>query len=101
MFAHNNANLNVTATASTTEMVRAFVGAGVGISVLNMRPKTDLSNAGDKLCAIPIDTTSAPIRLVLGHMGGNQRRLVNTFADAFREYFNSDAALDLIVTHKA
>ena len=97
LFVQNAATLKVTATASTTEMVRGMVGAGVGVSVLNMRPKIDHSYAGDELVTIPIETTSPAIQLVLGHMGGKKRRLVETFADAFKEYFKSNAAKDLIV----
>ena len=100
MFAQNDMSPNIKARASTTEMVRALVGAGVGVSVLNLRPKTNHSNAGDALVAVPIQTASPPIQLVLGHMGGNQRRLVTTFADAIRDYFKSEAAKDLIVTRR-
>ncbi len=87
----------VVATASTTEMVRSLVGAGIGISILNMRPCTDVSYAGQQLVAVPLADQATPLRLVLGHLGGSQRRLAKTFAGACREHFASSAANQLIV----
>ncbi|MEE4239571.1 MAG: LysR family transcriptional regulator [Anderseniella sp.] len=88
----------IAATASTTEMVRSLVGVGIGISILNMRPLTDVSYAGDKLLAVPLAGSATPLRLVLGHLGGSQRRLAETFAKACREYFACNAANQLIVS---
>lgn len=91
--------VSIVATATTTEMVRSLVGAGIGCSILNMRPATDTSYAGDGLISIPFESASAkPLKLVLGHLGGNRRRLVQRFSDECRDYFNSDAAKKLIVS---
>jgi DNA-binding transcriptional LysR family regulator len=84
------------ALASTTEMVRSLVGAGIGCSILNMRPATQISYAGDELIAIPIRDADRPLKLVLGTLGGNPRRLVQAFSDACRAHFARPAVKDLM-----
>ena len=90
---------NIVATASTTEMVRSLVGAGIGSAILNMRPATHSSYAGDNVKTIPFSTPIRPLKLVLGHMGGNERRLVEVFRTACRDYFSSIDVEQLIVRH--
>ncbi len=82
----------IAASATTTEMVRSLVGAGAGYALLNMRPQTDVSYAGDRLAALPIIPAVKPLRLVLGHVPGNPRRLVRAFVDECRGHFTSGAA---------
>ncbi len=88
---------NVVATATTTEMIRSLVGAGVGCSILHMRPLIDTSYAGDRLVAIPIRPKVKSLRLVLGRLEGNPRRLVHAFVEECRQYFHSPAAEQLAV----
>lgn len=88
---------NIVATASTHEMVRSLVGAGVGCSILNMRPASTVTYAGDEVLAIPLRGDARALKLALGHMGGKPRRLVQAFMDATREYFALTAANELIV----
>ena len=88
----------VAATADTTEMVRSLVGAGIGCSVLNMRPLTNTSYAGEPLTAIPIRPRARPLRLVLGHLQENPRRLVRAFVEQCRTFFAGPDARHLIVT---
>ncbi len=92
------AGANVVATASTHEMVRSLVGARVGSSILNMLPSTAITYAGDEVVAIPVQSEVRPLRLVLGHVGGKPRRLVQAFMDACAGYFAQDAARELIVS---
>ena len=68
-------------------MVRSLVGADIGCAVLNMRPATDVSYAGDTVVAIPIRSPAPPLKLVLGLQSGKPRRLVQAFADACRALF--------------
>lgn len=89
---------NIVATASTAEMVRSLVGAGVGCSILNMLPATSVSYAGDGLRAIPMIEEVQSLRLVLGHLGGKQRRLVDVFKDECRQYFAGESVRHLVVT---
>ena len=88
----------IVATASSTEMVRSLVGAGVGCSVLNMRPHTSISYAGDTLVAIPLDPALPGLRLALGSLGGTSRRLVEVFKEALCESFANDSVAGLITT---
>lgn len=98
----HSVEVSIVATATTTEMVRSLVGAGIGCSILNMRPATDISYAGDGLTSIPFERSLAkPLKLVLGHLGGNRRRLVQRFSDECSHYFNSAAAKKLIVSDDA
>ncbi|MEM8645586.1 MAG: LysR family transcriptional regulator [Pseudomonadota bacterium] len=87
----------IVATASTHEMVRSLVGAGVGCSLLNMLPLAPLTYAGDALAAVPIKSSVKPLRLVLGHLGGKPRRLLQAFMEAALDYFDSEDAQALIV----
>lgn len=89
---------NIVATASTHEMVRSLVGAGVGCSILNMRPATAVTYAGDEVVAIPLRSDAPGLKLALGHVGSKPRRLVQAFMDATREHFAHAAAGNLIIT---
>ena len=97
LLAASGAEANVVTTASTHEMVRSMVGAGVGCAVLNMAPHSAVTYAGDEVAAVPIRSEAAPLKLVLGHLGGKPRRLIQAFIDALQAYFAGSAARDLIV----
>jgi len=88
---------HIVATASTLEMVRSLVSDGVGCSILNMIPFTGVTYTGNEVAAVPIRTTSRPLKLVLGYIDGKPRRLVQAFRDATYQYFGQKAAADLIV----
>lgn len=94
----NRIEAPVIAMASTTEMVRSLVGAGVGCSILNMWPSTDRTYAGDRVIAVPIRSAAQPLKLVLGHLDGNPRRLVHAFIEACLTHFALPQARELIVT---
>lgn len=88
---------SIVATATTVEMVRSLVGAGVGCSILHMRPLVDISYAGHPLAAIPFHPALKPMQLVMGYLPDNPRRLVQAFTDEMRKYFLSERARDIIV----
>ena len=98
---NNGVEAAFVATASTTEMVRSLVGAGVGGALLNMRPATDVSYAGEAVVAVPLRSPAPPLRLVLGLQSGKPRRLVQAFADACRAHFALPEANNLIVLGKS
>jgi len=85
------------ATASTHEMIRSVVGAGVGCSILNMIPAAETTYAGNGVVGIPIRSAERPLRLALGHLGGKPRRLVQAVSKAIKQYFTQSAATRLIV----
>jgi len=88
---------NIVATVSTHEMVRSLVGAGVGCAILNMRPATTTTYAGDEVFAVPFRPETRSLKLALGHAGGKPRRLVQAFMDATRQHFLENSASDLVI----
>ena len=88
----------IVCTATTVEMIRSLVGAGLGCSILHMRPETDISYAGPPVVALPLDPPLRPLNIVLGHLADNPRRLVKAFVEETRQYFASSEATRLLVT---
>lgn len=84
-------------TATTVEMIRSVVGAGLGCSILHMRPMTATSYAGQAVVSIPIDPPLKPLKIVLGHLPDNPRRLVKAFVEETRRYFATRDATKLLV----
>ena len=87
----------VVARASSTEMVRGLVGAGAGLSVLAMRPVSDVSYGGDRLVTLPLETGLPGLQLLSGRVAGRPRRLVSVFLEALHAWMRSVAAERLIV----
>lgn len=88
----------IVATASSTEMVRSLVASGIGCSVLNMRPHSTETYAGDVVAAVSLDPPATPLRFVLGHLEENPRRLVRAFVEHASTYFAGAGARRLTVT---
>ncbi|KAG1715083.1 HTH-type transcriptional regulator YtlI [Nymphon striatum] len=78
---------NIVATATSLEMVRSLVGRGVGCSLLHVAVANELTYAGDTVVAVPLDPEVEPFKIVLGHLAGNPRRLVQVFIEELRSYF--------------
>lgn len=87
----------IAATASSTEMVRSLVGAGYGSAILNMRPRTDITYAGNAVSAVPLSPGARALKVQVGYLGGRQRRLVRLAIDACKNYFDSGKAEPLTV----
>lgn len=88
---------SVVATVNSTEMIRSLVGSGRGCSLLNMRPVSNLTYAGDGTTCIPIEDSSIGLTLSLGHVPGLRRRAVQVFADACHAFFSRPEGQALIV----
>jgi len=88
---------NVISTASSVEMVRSLVGAGLGCSILHMRPATDISYAGQKVVALPFEPPLKPLQIALGYLPNNPRRLVSAFVEEMRSYFEGDDVQKFLV----
>lgn len=87
----------IAAQVDSTEMVRSLVGAGLGVAILNMRPVTTHSYAGDALVLRPLPPGLPQLELRSGHVAGRPRRLVQVFLDALHGWMDSDAVQNLIV----
>jgi hypothetical protein len=88
MAGHNKAKV---AYANPTEMVRSLVGAGHGCALLNMLPSTEISYAGDRLVALPIQGTLPSLTLAVGYDKKNPRRMVRHFVNRCHSYFGKGA----------
>lgn len=91
----------IVATANSTEMVRSLVAAGLGVSLLNMRPRDVRPYAGREIRCVPVSRTASEaasgVTLSLGFAPGPKRRLVHLFVEACAAFFDGPKAVDLIV----
>ncbi|MFT5743211.1 MAG: DNA-binding transcriptional LysR family regulator [Paracoccaceae bacterium] len=87
----------IVATANSTEMVRSLVSAGIGVSLLNMRPREVLPYAGGRIRCLPVSDTSSGVTLSLGFAPGPKRRLVQMFVDKCTAFCAGPKGADLIV----
>ncbi|NGQ93495.1 LysR family transcriptional regulator [Rhodobacter sp. HX-7-19] len=85
------------ATATSLEMVRSLVGAGLGCSILHMHPKTWQTYSGHSVVGVPIVPKPDPLRLVLGYLPGQSRRIVEAFVSETTKQFNSDKVSQFLV----
>ncbi|ABD56321.1 LysR family transcriptional regulator [Jannaschia sp. CCS1] len=88
---------SIAAYATSTEMVRSLVGAGHGCAVLNMRPQTSVSYAGESVVARPISDPLPPLTLSIGYDMTRPRRLVQRFVAACHAHFARDGQDQCIV----
>ena len=87
----------VAATADNVEMVRSLVAAGVGVSVLGMRPLTTFSYGGLPLACTPLAPGLPMLHLLAGHATRQPRKPVAAALESLVEWMRSDAARALIV----
>lgn len=82
----------IAAYANSTEMLRSLVGAGFGFAVLNMRPDTAKTYAGDTVVARPILGDLRSLTLSVGYDKARPRELVKRFVGACKSTFSSPSA---------
>jgi len=89
---------NVVHRTGTYEMVRCLVAAGLGYSLLNMRPSIDETYGGNRVVCRPLaDNVRAP-RFVLAYASrGRPIRIVQIFAETCHAYFRSGLASRFVV----
>ncbi|MGR3614721.1 MAG: LysR family transcriptional regulator [Paracoccaceae bacterium] len=97
LFAALGQQPEIVAQADTTEMVRSLVGSGLGCAILNMRPATDQSYAGDSLETRPILDAGTSLTLAIGYNKKSPRRVVEFFVNRCLAWANSDAPRRFIV----
>jgi DNA-binding transcriptional LysR family regulator len=89
---------HIASTATTLEMVRSLVGAGVGCSLLHMRPKTQMTYAGHKIVELPFDDAAHSLKIVLGYFPDSPRRLVKYFVEDLKQLFSREDVNRLLVS---
>ncbi|MEL6569651.1 MAG: LysR family transcriptional regulator [Pseudomonadota bacterium] len=89
LFEATHNKVSIAAYANSTEMLRALVGAGFGCAVLNMRPHTAQTYAGDVVVARPIDGDLRPLTLSIGYDKARPRELVRRFVAACKDAFSA------------
>ncbi|RKF16434.1 LysR family transcriptional regulator [Roseovarius spongiae] len=97
LFAARGLAPDIVARANSTEMVRSLVGAGIGLSVLAMRPLTDQSYGGDPLVAAPLEPGLPGFQLMSGRVADRPRRAVVEFESALAAWMDGPAAKQLTV----
>ena len=90
-------DLRIVATVNSTEMVRSLVATGVGVSLLNMRPRDVPPYAGRAIRCLPVSGSSSAVTLSLGFAPGPKRRLVQAFVDKCTDYCAGPEGAGLIV----
>ncbi len=72
----------------TFETVRTFVASGLGVSILNLRPKIDATYNGKNVVIRPIKQRLKPLKIVLLHYKRlRPRKIAETFSDHIADYF--------------
>ncbi|MBJ6369912.1 LysR substrate-binding domain-containing protein [Sedimentitalea arenosa] len=90
----------IVATANSTEMVRSLVAAGIGVSLLNMRPRDVPPYAGSEVRCLPVSGASSGVTLSLGFPPGPKRRLVQMFVDGCADFLQGPKGVELIVPNQ-
>jgi DNA-binding transcriptional LysR family regulator len=93
----SGAPFRIVATANSTEMVRSLVATGIGVALLNMRPRGVQPYAGEGTLCLPISGSTSGVTLSLGFAPGPKRRLVQMFVDSCAAYFEDPNSAELIV----
>lgn len=88
---------HIVATANSTEMVRSLVAAGIGVSLLNMRPREVPPYAGREIRCLPVSDASSGVTLSLGFAPGPRRQLVQLFIDKCTAFCSGPEGAELIV----
>lgn len=88
----------IVAYASSTEMVRSLVSAGLGCAILNMRPLAPVTYTGRAVVEVPIADDLPPLTLAVGYDKSRPRRLVRHFADACQQHFAQAGPTQCVVT---
>jgi len=72
------------------ETVRTFVASGLGVSILNLKPKSSKTYNGSEVAIRPIVDKIDPLNIVIIHYSRLQpRRIADTFSDHIIDFFQS------------
>ncbi|MFC3616776.1 LysR family transcriptional regulator [Lutimaribacter marinistellae] len=93
----SGASFEIVATGNSTEMVRSLVAAGIGLSLLNMRPGDAPSYAGSGIRCLPIKDSTSGVTISMGFPPGPRRQVLQVFIDCCEAYFDGPKGHDLVV----
>ncbi len=97
LLSEQSAPVRIAATTNSTEMARSLVAEGLGISLLNMRPRDLPAYSGKQVRCIPIVGTRNGVQLSLGFAPGPLRLLTEFFADTCAGVLGGHEGDDFIV----
>lgn len=81
---------NIAHRTETYEMVRSLVAAGLGFSLLNLRPVIDETYDGSNVVCRPLSDKLRPLRFIIGRRRNDfSTPLVKAFNDSCQKYFKS------------
>ena len=98
LLTRGDTTIQIVATANSTEMVRSLVAEGLGVSLLNMKPRDVPAYSGEQLRCIPLAGTTNAVQLSLGFAPGPKRLLTQLFIDSCVDYFTGPDGPELIVS---
>lgn len=101
LLAQSGAAIQIAATTNSTEMVRSLVAEGLGVSLLNMRPRDVAAYSGGAVRCLPILGASNGVQMSLGFAPGPNRLLTQRFAEACRQFFAGPGAASFVVNGPA
>ena len=84
---------------TSPEMVRGMVASGLGYSILNMRPLTNIAYNGLEIDFRPLKVNARTPNLIIGHPAQFPlRKLARLFVKACKDLFSSDQSKRFFVT---
>jgi len=98
LFHKQGRKVHVAAYATSTEMVRNLVGAGLGCAILNMQPRSDVTYSGAQVIARPISDPLPPLTLSIGYDKIRPRALVRHVVDACLAEFRGAGAGKYVIS---
>ncbi|MEL6521147.1 MAG: LysR family transcriptional regulator [Pseudomonadota bacterium] len=97
LMTRGGAPFRIAATANSTEMVRSLVAEGLGVSLLNMRPKDIPTYAGKHVRCLPISGINNGVQLSLGFPTGPKRQLAQIFIETCVAFFEGSSGEDFTI----
>ncbi len=90
LFAKKKLSPNIRYRTTSFETVRTFVASGLGVSVLNLKPKSTVTYNGNKVVIKPIKDKVDPLNIVLIHYSRLEpRRIADIFSAHIESFFEA------------
>ncbi|MDN2663826.1 LysR family transcriptional regulator [Psychromonas sp. 14N.309.X.WAT.B.A12] len=90
LFAKHKLSPNIRYRTNSFETVRTFVASGLGVSVLNLKPKSPVTYNGNQVVIKPIKDKVDPLNIVLVHYSRLEpRRIADIFSAHIESFFEA------------